>query len=225
MSGGRNGFLVKGSESSITLASVICTILIGTVAVAGLCGCTRSEKSRFYMLEPLVRFAPEASKAQSADISIGILPAKIPEYLNQPQIVTRANRYQIDYAEFDRWAETLEASIPRVLAENLAALLSTNRVYTYPWQIKSPEYQLRIEIVHFDGKIPGNVELSARWTLLKDGHETRIAPKKYSNKKPIASQGYSGMVSAMSLVLYDLSREIADEVKKESLIGSATDNM
>jgi hypothetical protein len=50
---------------------------------------------------------------------------------------------------------------------------------------------------------------------LKNGRETQINRRKYIDKKPIAGQGYSGMVSAMSLVLYDLSREFATGVMME----------
>lgn len=224
MSGGRNGFVVNGRTNSNTHAYVIGTLLIGTLAVASLCGCTRSEKSRFYMLDSLVQPSATASDVHTADISIGVGPIKIPEYLNRTQIAARTARYEIDYAEFDRWAETFETSIPRVLAENLSVLLSTNRVYTYPWQIKTPAYQIQVEIIQFDGKIAGNIELTARWTLLKDGLGTRITRKKFIDKRPIAGQGYSGMVSAMSLVLYDLSREIAGGVTMESPIENSVDN-
>lgn len=225
MNGDRNGFAKNTRTTSITPAVVICASLICFFAGFNLAGCTGSEKSNFYMLDPLVRFSPAEPDADGVDISIGIGPVTIPEYLNRPQIVTRSSQYEIEIGEFDRWAETLEASVPRVLGENLSALLSTNRVYIFPWPKKNPEYQLLIDIIQFDGKLPGNVELTARWTLLKDGLETRIYRKRFSDKKPIAAQGYSGMVSAMSLVLYDLSREIADSVLAEELDNSAASSM
>lgn len=225
MNGDRNSFVVSNRSTSITCAPAIGAFLICMFSVFGLFGCTGSEKSRFYMLDSLERFSPATLNSESVNITIGIGPLTIPEYLNRPQIVTRSGRYKIDIAEFDRWAETLEDTIPRVLAENLSVLLSTDRVYTYPWAKKTPSYQLKIEFIRFDGSIPGNVELTVRWTLLKNGIETRINRKKYIEKKPIAGQGYSGMVSAMSLVLYDLSREIAVGIMTEVMDGTVENTM
>ena len=225
MDGDRNDFAVNNRSTSITRASTVGALLISVFYVFGLLGCTGSEKSNFYMLGSMDRFSAPILNAESVDISIGIGPLTIPEYLNRPQIVTRSGRYEIDIAEFDRWAESLEDTIPRVLAENLSALLSTNRVYTYPWPKKTPAYELKIEIINFDGTIPGSVELTARWTLIKDGMETRINRKKYIDKKPIAGQGYSGMVSAMSLSLYDMSREIAADIMTDVQDGIVKDTM
>lgn len=219
MNGDRHGFAVHGRTRSITPAAVIGAFLIGMMAVCSLSGCAGSEKSKFYTLEPLDRLSPTRAGAGGLDVSLGIGPVTIPEYLNRPQIVTRSDRYEIDIADFDRWAETLDSSIPRVLAENLAVLLSTDRIYTYPWREIVPDYQARIDVIRFDGRVPGNVELTVRWTLLKGGQETRIVRKKFYDKKPIAGQGYSGMVSAMSLTLYDLSREIAESVMTEAFDG------
>lgn len=224
MNGDRINFVTDSRMTSITLSSVIGALVIGIVAGISLAGCTGSEKSNFYLLDPLVRFSPTPTHNDSVDISLGIGPVTIPEYLNRPQIVTRSSPYEIDIAEFDRWAETLDTSIPRVIAENLSVLLATDRISFYPWQKKTPEYQLLIEIIQFDGSLPGNVEFSARWTLLKGGLETRIYRKMFTDKKPIAGQGYPGLVSAMSFVLYDLSRELADGLMMEIPGGSAVDN-
>ena len=58
-------------------------------------------------------------------LSFGIGPIKIPEYLNQPKIVTRKGPNELTLAEFDRWAERLKDNLTRVLAKNLSNLLCT----------------------------------------------------------------------------------------------------
>jgi uncharacterized lipoprotein YmbA len=79
---------------------------------------------------------------------------------------------------------------------------------------------VRIDIIQFDSDSTGNVELTVRWALLRGRNDRQIAWKRFSDKKPIAGQGYPGMVSAMSLTLYDLSREIAQYVSTEAAHGS-----
>jgi uncharacterized lipoprotein YmbA len=201
--------------------SIIPFFRFTTVLLCGLLffcftGCARSERARFYMLDYLARVSSELPGAESAGVSVGIGPVHLPEYLNRPQIVTRTSRYKLDIADFDRWAAPLDAVFSRVLAENLSILLSTDRVHIYPWNASHLlDCQVPIEIIQLDGSIPGNAELLVRWSLLKDGKETRIILKKFHSRKPIAGQGYSGLVTAMSLGIVDLAREIADAVLAE----------
>lgn len=223
MIGDRNVFAGEHRKNSITYCIPFHFLMITLAAVFLFSGCTGSKKSNFYLLDPLVRFSHPLTNIDDADVSIGIRPVEIPQYLNRSQIVTRSGRYRVDLAEFDRWGETLEESIPRVIAENLSTLLSTDRVMTYPWPRRTPLYELEIEIVQFDGELPGNVELVARWSLMKNGSPTRINRRKITQKKPIAGQGYQGLVSTMSLVLYDMSRMVANEIIMEATVDTPSD--
>ena len=183
-----------------------------------LSSCAGTEKSRFYTLEYLAMASSGSPDAGASGLSIGIGPVRLPEYLNRAQIVTRTDKYKIDIAEFDRWAAPLDAAVARVLAENLSILLSTDRVFVYPWSTSRRfDYQIPIEIIRLDGTIPGDATLLVRWSLLKDGKETPITMKRYHSGKPIAGQGYAGLVTAMSLGIFDLSREIADAVLEDRI--------
>lgn len=216
MNGDRVRFVERNGTVSVTLACAPTLLILVIFAVFSLGGCAGSEKSNFYMLYPLTMLSPTPANSEAVDASIGIGPVAIPEYLNRPQIVTRTGTYEVDISEFNRWAGSLETSISMVMAENLSAFFSSDRIFTYPWFFKTPDYQVRIEFIQFDGKIPGNVVMIARWSLFKSGTEDPITSRKYYEKKPIAGQGYPGMVSTMSLLLYDMSREIADTLITES---------
>ena len=63
--------------------------------------------------------------------ALGVGPVRLPGLLDWPQIVTRRGADEIDRAEFDRWAEPLAETVPRVLAEDLAALWKTDRVAVF----------------------------------------------------------------------------------------------
>lgn len=179
-----------------------------------LVGCAGSSKTNFFKLSAM-RFLTPTSDLETRDFSLGVGPVSIPDYLNRPQIVTRLSSYSVGISEFDRWADSLEKSIPRVISENISTLLATNRVYTYPWRQGTPRFQVMMDIVQFEGSIPGNVEFLSRWTLLKDGAETPIVNARFHCQKPIAGQGYEGMVSAMSLVLLEMSRHISETIASE----------
>jgi len=192
MMGDRYGIDAGGGTVTIIPALCRTAVLLCSLIILLFTGCAGSEKSRFYTLDYLARVSSGTPDAGSGGVSIGIGPVRLPEYLDRPQIVTRTGRYKLDIAEFDRWAAPLGAAFSRVLAENLSILLSTDRVYIYPWNTsRLPDYQVTIEIIQLDGSIPGNADLKVRWSLLKEGKETRIILRKFRSGKPIAGQGYS----------------------------------
>ena len=97
-------------------------LLVACSTVFG--GCLGSTApSRFYLLTPVEGAAVEAAAAVDSSKSTVFLAAvELPKYLSDPQIVTRIDGNELDFAEFDRWAEPLRDNFVRVLANNLATL-------------------------------------------------------------------------------------------------------
>jgi uncharacterized lipoprotein YmbA len=136
-------------------------------------------------------------------------PVRLPGLLDQPQIVTRPGADEIDRAEFHRWAEPLADSVPRVLAENLAALRKAERVTLFAWDsAQAVQRQVVVDVMRFDGALGGDVVLDARWRILAtDGKE--LAANRSLLTQPTGGTGYPAVVAAMSRALAALSREIA----------------
>jgi uncharacterized lipoprotein YmbA len=70
-------------------------------------------------------------------MSIGINPIVVPAYLDRPQIVTRIGANELEMAKFHCWAEPMEDSLGRVLAEDLSNLLFTRTAIKNQAQIPS----------------------------------------------------------------------------------------
>ena len=214
MKGDRKGFKLTHKTGSITHSLRYIAGWGGILLLLGAAGCAGSQKSSYFTLYPMTWLTPKYVSEDSG-ISIGIGPVSISEYLNRSQIVSRASRYEIEISDLNLWAERLDTTIPKIVSENISKILSTDRVYIYPWTQTAPDYQVKIDIIQFDGSIPGNVVLFSRWSLLKNGKETDIINQQYNTRKPIAGQGYEGMVSTMSLVLYDLSHHIGETINAQ----------
>jgi uncharacterized lipoprotein YmbA len=190
-------------------------ILLGAILTA-LAGCAgTSPPSNFYVLNSL----PEspAAKQPAGDenkLSIGIGPVTLPDYLNRSQIVTRVSPNELKVAAFDRWAEPLESSFPRILTENLAALLNTNQIVIFPWRQFVPfEYQVAVDVVRFDAEAEGKAVLITRWAIIAANRETILMQRKSTFEAPLKSQSYSSIVSAQSQTMIDFSHEIAAAIK------------
>jgi uncharacterized lipoprotein YmbA len=168
-----------------------------------------SHPTTFYLLSSLASGPPSADAARPA-VSVGVGPLSLPAHLNRPQIVTRADGNRLELAEFDNWGEPLRANLGRVLAENLAALLGTDRVWTYPWPRSAAiDYRIRVDVERFAAGPDPNVHLRCRWTLADPAGrplQTRLS----QIDVPVASlTDYPAIVEAMSRGVEALAREMA----------------
>ena len=102
------------------LIRILAILMLGALWVVH-SGCASSPPSRFYLLSSLDTPRPEMKpSADERCFSVGIGPVKIPEYLDQPKIVTRGGSNELKLAEFDRWSEGFKGNMTRVLAKNLS---------------------------------------------------------------------------------------------------------
>jgi hypothetical protein len=190
-------------------------ISVACVFVLTFLGCGTSQPSHFYLLRALSpASASDLAETKPSSLFIGLGPVTLPKYLDRPQIVTKTSAHEVELAEFHKWAEPLSENMSHVLAENLSALLSTDRIVQYPWKSSaSVDYQIAVEVLQFDGTMGGEAVLVARWSLLGDDEKTVLTTKKTHVTHNPASQDYEALVEAMSQNLTNLSREIAAEIK------------
>jgi len=187
-----------------------------SVMILGGCIGGKSSPSKFYVLSALPH--PETTKKVAAaeqGVAIGVGPVSLPPYLDRPEIVTRSGGNKLHLAEFDRWAEPLRQNFIRVLGENLSILIPTDRTALYPWERSVPiNYQVVVEVAHFEGRVDGNSSLMARWSIFgADGKQELLVGQSSFSQSIGPPQDYEATVSAMSRSLADFSREIAAAIK------------
>jgi uncharacterized lipoprotein YmbA len=195
------------------LCRFVAIVLSASLLVLG--GCATTAPSRFYILHSLSSSAGEQpSAAIDKELAVGVGPIVLPDYLDRPQIVSRTSQNKLQLGEFDKWGEPLKENFTNVLAENLSILLSTDRVFIYPWETSTPvDYQVAVDVIRFDGDSAGTAYLSARWTLYRGDGEEVLEMKKSSFSEASISQEYEALASALSKTLADLSRRIAETIE------------
>jgi uncharacterized lipoprotein YmbA len=188
--------------------------VVFVASLLGLAACANTP-SRFYMLNPLSpsEGTSPASQAERGP-TIGLGPINFPKYLDRPQIVSRASRHQLALGEFDRWAEPLQENFSRVLAENLSLLIPTDHMFLHDWpRSVTLDYQVRVDVLHFDGWLGGEGALIARWSIL-DQAERGLLNRHVSLNAPTGGRDYEAMVVAMNQMLDTLSRDIATAIQR-----------
>jgi uncharacterized lipoprotein YmbA len=173
-----------------------------------------SQNAKFYTLNSLNgEGVNPQEKATESCLTLGLGPVLFPMYMVRPQIVTRSGPNQVQINEFHRWASPVDNHIRNVLRENLAALLTRDRVVLYPWKGNMPvDYRVEININRFDGKPGDSITLGARWRISGPEGIKVLLTRTSTITEPLKGTDYESLVSGKSRALADLSREIAKAI-------------
>ncbi len=145
---------------------------------------------------------------------IGIGPVKLADYLDQSMLVIRRSSNQAEKAQFDRWVGSFKDNFTNVLADNLSLLLSTDRIYLYPWRISVPiDYQVVMDVVRCDGRLGEAVWLEVRWSVVAGPEKKLIKIHRSNIREPVSGPDYGDVVAAMSRAVGTLSQEIAQAIR------------
>lgn len=192
---------------SSTIMSGACLALILSACVS----VPNSPTPRFYLLESGDKNQLSKKINIASDVFVGVGPVKIPEYQDRPQIVTRDKEKMLKFAQFDRWGESLDLGLARLISENLAVMLPGAKFTLYPWNSSIPvKYQLVVEIIQLDSQLDKDLFLAARWLVIDAKSAKTMIIKREEFRQPIIPRDYSGLAKALSIVCASVSGEIAE---------------
>jgi uncharacterized lipoprotein YmbA len=138
-------------------------------------------------------------------------------YLDRSDIVTRGSQNQVEIAEFAQWAGPLPENFSRVMAENLSVLLATDKIAVFPFTRGSViDYNVSIYVTRFDGSPGDKAHLRARWAILDSKRKESFYEKHTIVSHPTENDSTEALVSAKSITVGDLSREIAKAIYEVS---------
>ena len=197
-------------------------LIISFLILGGCLGKGTQKDTRFYLLQPISGISSgERASVEGEGVMLAIGPVKAREYLNRPEIVTRTQENKIIVHDFHSWGEPLDRNFTAVLGGNLSNLLSTDRIVFFPWRRRpNLDYQIVVDVMRFDGDLGGEASLIVHYYISavgeSEGEERRIGTWKASFNRQIKDDSYQALVSAMSELVGDLSREIAEKIKDAS---------
>ncbi len=204
------------------------TSLIALVASGCLCGCSllapQPDVSRFYTLSPVGKVEDAAPRS----LTYGLGPIDLPPYLDRTELATRVSAAEVTYSPTDFWAESLRASVARVLQQDLSARLGGDRVILYPWpRAAGVRYQVTVAVLQFERTAGRETQLRARWSIRDLHTHTEVASKESMFAQRAASPTAAAAVDALSADLGEFSEEIASKLQNlpaaeaEGLSGQA----
>ncbi len=164
---------VKDNPSFIfRMKLILCyvsTCLLG-IFFSGCLGINGKAKPvHFYVLHSVEK--PFALSVSGVDFpgGLGVGVVELPEYLKTDKLVKRVSVDELEYAEYNRWAEPLATGLTRTLTENIRRLTHFQQVAMAPWRLADGHaYVLSVVVEDATLHPEGKVVLSARW-MLREG--------------------------------------------------------
>jgi uncharacterized lipoprotein YmbA len=193
--------------NSYAVMSGVCFALV----LSGCISVPNSLTPRFYMLQAVDKDRVSKKLNIASDMLIGVGPIKIPEYQGRPQIVTQDKEKMAKFAQFDRWGESLDLGVARLIREDLSVMLPGAKFVLYPWNSTiAVKYQVSVEIVQLDSELDNDLFLVAQWLVIDAQNTKTMIIKRSEFRQPIIPQNYSGLAKTLSTACASLSGEIAE---------------
>ncbi len=154
--------------------------------------------------------------ALPASLAVGVGQVKLPAYLFDTSLAVRKDTNEIDYLPLALWAERLDTGIQRVLAANLATLLSTDRVRLSTWRSEDVGAEVYVTIQQFDVDTSGRGVLLAWWRILSPAGEKTLktGESRLSRQGLAPDANPSGAVATLSDLLAELSQQLAQAIRE-----------
>lgn len=190
-----------------------CPRLIAVAALCalggGLSGCAlwaQRDPSRYYTLA-VVADAPARS---ASGVRVGLGPLAIPGYLSRLNLATRLDDTQIEYAEWDYWAEPLSKHLARTLGADLSRSLGGAHVIEFPWWPGTPmDVAVRVDVRAFEVDAAGTATLRADWALRNPASGQELYHGQSAIAEVAAGPEPAESVAALSRALAQLAAELA----------------
>ena len=146
-------------------------------------------------------------------IAVGVGPVSFPAYLDRPQMVTRLGPNQVELSEADRWAASLQENFTHALATNIALLLGSDRVVTYPWYSSVElDYTVTVNVLQFEREPAGAATLKVRWEVRDVTAAQRVGVQETSLTEQAESPATAASVAALSRGVEAVSRAIVEAI-------------
>lgn len=133
----------------------------------------QSDPTRFYVLSAA---AAAATPAAGAPV-VRVRAVEVAEYLRGRPMIVRRGGNEIEFREFARWGEPLEAGVGRVIREELLARGAAS-VVLLPGgrrETATATFELGLRVLAAEGGSDGSVQFRAGWELVTTADGTVVA--------------------------------------------------
>lgn len=183
--------------------------LLVALALAG-CAVHVTPPSQYLLSYPEVGNVALAGGANAQ--SLVIAAVDVAAFLDTSGIVLQTADHQISVASQHRWGEPLERQLRRSLYATLVKRLQQTAVFEWPAAIGSAA-SLKVAVDAFQGRSTGDVLITGSWRLANRAGKI-IARRHFRISRPLPSDGYDALVTALSQGWRALTVRMAQQISQ-----------
>lgn len=182
-----------------------------TLALLGLlAGCSSAPGLHYYSLD--TGSQPVSIPAAQPQHQLVLRPVTLSGQLDRMSLVYQLEGNELHFAEYHRWAGSLDAQLNQLTLGGLSSRLPG-------WVVRQDGVRkgpvLTISVERFQGRHDGRAMLSGRWRLLtEEGVVLRDVP--FQQERVLPADGYGILVDELGQGWQQLLDQIAAEVRKTS---------
>lgn len=182
--------------------------IIGSGLLLSACFGGRTPDSSFYILST----GKDVSVVSQQKISVGVLPVKVPDFLDRPQIVLNETHTELSVSELNRWSEPLSQVTQRALTENLQKRFPNAYVQPKGYDDQTFQRLIHVSIIQMTGELGKEASLSVWWRIQNmNGKELYRAR---FDETIACGKTYADYVNAQNQLWSLLASRIAVQVSK-----------
>jgi uncharacterized lipoprotein YmbA len=152
---------------------------------------------------------------------IGLAPVEVPAYLRGKEMVVRTGANEIQFAEYDRWAESLDQGIGRAIKENLASAPNVASVALNSRGGDTLDYEVAMRVLACEGvrvrNRSGSIRFAAAWNIRATGTNAPPAKSGGFTAAPVSWDGrdYGQLAGRLSEAIAAASQVLAADLPLE----------
>jgi uncharacterized protein len=177
-----------------------------------LAGCGGTPASRYYHMDA----GPPPAAAVTEGPVVFVDRAVVAAYADRSPLVLRRGAAEVEFAEFDVWAEPIAGQITAVLVDALGNRFGRANVLPTPSsRHREPDFRVAIEVLRFEIGTDQRALLDARWTLLRGPDELFEATgRERLTALPDDLAAFDARAAALAATLVQLAQQIAGAIDR-----------
>jgi hypothetical protein len=206
------------TSGPLSLSRLAALGLLALAAGCNLASPPEDDPTRYYVLSDAGGSDAHAAQAPGT-LRIGLRAVGLEGYLKNRQFVVRTGANEVDFRDYRRWAEPLDAAISRMLRAKLLASPGVGQVSCEPFPLEQErDFDVSVEILRFEGDVTAPGRASANLTALIEVSTTGADSKVVVRKRfvaPAAAWDGSSFDQLAGLLSHDvaaLGQEIASDI-------------
>ena len=180
------------------------------------------DPTRFYVLVPMGGASQSVVASTNSATVIGLGPVNLPDYLDQPWMVSRRKGNRLYESAYDQWGEPLRNSFKDVLKQDLALELSADQIIDYPWYSTTHvDRQIIIDVINFEFNDSTDLaEIRVDWRVVNVRTGSIDARGQFVATQNVPSQS-SGLerAAALSNLVHELAQVLAQQMRHGSSLA------